>query len=197
MRERKHSTNTRNDGKKQKHADVTISMEGLDLAKESTNRRRSEAVTQSPVQSQPWNTAGGSAHSMPGQSDEGAGRQQLRKWRAEKLHKKETCGSSHSNPEKEPLNTTQKWDTQKHSYSITDQKFLLQRTRAAAVGALPAFCGERRCFLHSLSRLPAGWQALRGQGRFQYTIFCEYLPDVWLSGVQLYSRETIFKEQIK
>ena len=47
MRKRKHNTNTRNYGKKQKHADVTISMEGLDLAKESIKYQK-KTVRRSP-----------------------------------------------------------------------------------------------------------------------------------------------------
>lgn len=149
-------------------------MEGLDLAKESTNRRRSEAVTQSPaVESQPWNTAERPAHPCPGRVTRAQGGSS---WGNDggKTHKKETCGSSHSNPEKEPLNTTQKWDTQKHSYSITDQKFLLQHDPAAAVGALlhSVASGAAFCILSPASLL--------GDSLCEGRVASVYLSFLWI-----------------
>lgn len=186
MRKRKHNTNTRNYGKKQKHADVTISMEGLDLAKESIKYQK-KTVRRSPRapcraspgarrEAQRAPSPGRVARVQGGNSWANDGRKNTGKKRVGPHT--QNLKKSPKIPRRNEINKSTATASQIRSSCYNALRRLPSERPLHSVTSGVAFCDERRCILHPLSRLPAGRQALWGQDRFQYIMFCEYLPDV-------------------
>lgn len=133
-------------------------MEGLDLAKESISEQKS-------VQKSP-----------PGQCTASHETQQKTQWALfpgeewrecrggnaggnngwETLKSEAMFGSSNSKPEKEHLNTEQKWDKQKHSYSITDQKVPVTTHWGGRHRTFTAFC-DMQCYMSPCWTTGSGW----------------------------------------